>query len=151
VNAISFTVYGSPVAQPRTKARAITTKTGRTFAHVYEPGGKARQWKSDIKQEAVKHKPPTLFLGPVQLYLTFYLVRPQRLYGKKVSPYSLPNPSKPDVDNLFKAVADALTGIVWKDDSQVAFTAIKKLYHEIDKGPRVEIVISELTVTACGQ
>lgn len=36
--------------------------------------------------------------------------------------------SKPDGDNIAKAVGDALNGIVWKDDSQVARMAISKVY-----------------------
>jgi len=144
---IFFTVYGSPVAQPRTKARAITTKTGRTFAHVYEPGGKARQWKSDIKHEAVLHKPPTPILGPVMVRFEFFLIRPQGRYRKKDPPGAISTISKPDVDNLFKAVADSLSGIIFKDDAQISMATITKLYHEKDKGPRVKIYIEELTAS----
>ena len=35
---------------------------------------------------------------------------------------------KPDVDKLLRAVLDALTGIVWVDDSQVAFATANKTF-----------------------
>lgn len=37
---------------------------------------------------------------------------------------------KPDVDNLAKAVMDALNGVAWADDSQVVRTTIFKEYAE---------------------
>lgn len=35
---------------------------------------------------------------------------------------------KPDIDNVFKLVADALNGIVYIDDKQIVKTKIKKIY-----------------------
>lgn len=49
--------------------------------------------------------------------------------------------TKPDIDNLFKAVTDACTGIVWKDDNQIVSTKSDKFYSE---EPRVEIYVEEL-------
>ncbi|WP_099300128.1 RusA family crossover junction endodeoxyribonuclease [Pediococcus pentosaceus] len=48
---------------------------------------------------------------------------------------------KPDIDNLFKAVTDACTGIVWKDDNQIVSTKSDKFYSEV---PRVENYVEEL-------
>jgi Holliday junction resolvase RusA-like endonuclease len=48
---------------------------------------------------------------------------------------------KPDGDNILKAVGDGLNGIVWKDDSQVAFAKITKQYAEV---PRLEIMVEVL-------
>lgn len=38
--------------------------------------------------------------------------------------------SKPDVDNLAKAVLDAMNGVLWKDDSQVFRLVTEKVYTE---------------------
>lgn len=38
--------------------------------------------------------------------------------------------SKPDLDNYAKAACDAMNGIVYKDDSQVATLVVKKRYRE---------------------
>lgn len=49
---------------------------------------------------------------------------------------------KPDGDNILKAVGDGLNGIVWKDDSQVAFSKVMKQYGET---PRLEIFVEALS------
>lgn len=45
---------------------------------------------------------------------------------------------KPDIDNVFKIVADALNGIAYDDDSQIVAASIEKHF---DVSPRVEISI----------
>lgn len=50
-----------------------------------------------------------------------------------------PNRQRIDCDNLIKAVSDAATGIVWKDDSQV-LEIIGRLYVACES-PRTEILI----------
>jgi Holliday junction resolvase RusA-like endonuclease len=50
--------------------------------------------------------------------------------------------TKPDLcDNLCKGVCDALTGIVYRDDSLIAEVHSKKIY---GINPRIEITIEEL-------
>lgn len=51
---------------------------------------------------------------------------------------ALAHTSKPDTDNLFKAVADALNGVVYRDDSQIFSQTSEKAY---GAQPRVEVVI----------
>lgn len=48
---------------------------------------------------------------------------------------------KPDADNLCKVVCDALNGIAYRDDAQIADTMIRKFYSET---PRVEVKIKEI-------
>ena len=49
--------------------------------------------------------------------------------------------AKPDGDNVLKAVGDGLNGIVWKDDSQIAFSKVIKRYGE---KPGLEITVEAL-------
>lgn len=49
---------------------------------------------------------------------------------------------KPDVDNIEKAVLDALNGIAYKDDARVHRTSGAKFY---GAPPRLEITIKEVT------
>lgn len=49
---------------------------------------------------------------------------------------------KPDVDNIEKAVLDALNGIGYKDDARVCRTSCAKFY---GAEPRLEITIKEVT------
>jgi len=45
---------------------------------------------------------------------------------------------KPDIDNVAKAVLDAMCGVVFEDDRQVCKIFAEKLYSE---SPRVEVVV----------
>ena len=47
---------------------------------------------------------------------------------------------KPDVDNLVKAVLDALNGVAWEDDSQIVRVCAEKFY---SKDPYIYIRIRE--------
>lgn len=46
---------------------------------------------------------------------------------------------KPDCDNISKAICDALTGLIWRDDSQITDLYVSKRYAE---SSRVEISIT---------
>ena len=49
--------------------------------------------------------------------------------------------SKPDIDNLLKAIQDALTGVLWADDAQVVTGIAMKYY---DDEPKVSVRASYL-------
>lgn len=51
---------------------------------------------------------------------------------------------KPDTDNLVKAVKDSLSGLAWRDDSQVCEEFLAKWVCSGTGTPRVEIEITEL-------
>lgn len=56
--------------------------------------------------------------------------------------YYFPNKAVHDHLNFNKALNDALTGIVWKDDKQIK---ISHHYTELDKeDPRIELIINEI-------
>ena len=151
---IQFTVYGSPIAQPRARSRAVRSKSGKIFAQIYEPEtcltdtGRqptpAMQWKTDIKTVAVQHRPDKPLDGPLSVAIDFYLPRPRRFYRKKDPDGRLPHVAKPDRDNAEKAVLDSLTGIIFVDDCQVCAGEVRKFWHEKDRGPRAEITIGAL-------
>ena len=49
--------------------------------------------------------------------------------------------TKPDLDNVMKAIFDSLNGIVYKDDSQIVRVVAEKHYSDT---PRVEVTITEM-------
>jgi len=49
---------------------------------------------------------------------------------------------KADWDNFNKLIMDALTGIVWVDDSQITEAHVSKMYCK--ENPRIEIIIKKL-------
>lgn len=52
-----------------------------------------------------------------------------------------PMTKRPDVDKLGRAVLDALTGIVWRDDCQVIGLQLVKGY---GRDSRVEVMVEEM-------
>jgi len=113
-------VLGDPKAQPRPRA---TTRGGK-FARVYNPST-ATAWKKLLvaasNADRLGDKP---FAGSVNLRLTFVLRRPKK-------PKQVHAIGKPDVDNLAKAVMDALsTAGWWNDDAQVTMLVVTKQYTE---------------------
>jgi len=93
-------------------------------------GGKLSNWRKTIgwtAKAAMRTQPLT---GPLVVYLHFTLP------GDASKPATRP----PDLDKLARAVLDALTGIVWVDDAQVAQLVAVKVYGPT---PRVTIDVSE--------
>ena len=102
---------------------------------VYRPASKfTKAWMQNVKffaLKAVQRMVPET--GPIHLCIVFYFEHPKGHYGtgrnagrlKESAPRDYTK--KPDLSKLVRAVEDAITGIVWKDDSQVAqITAAKK-------------------------
>lgn len=77
--------------------------------------------------------------GPVVLAIVFYLPRPQALLTKSKAGQAIPHVKKPDLDKLARAAKDALTGVVWTDDSQVTDLIARKRYCAAGEFPRVVI------------
>jgi Holliday junction resolvase RusA-like endonuclease len=117
---IRFSVPAVPIAQPRQRNRLVTAN-GRTFTQNYTPGKHPVQdFKSTVRLAAGEAYDGPPLQGPPSLSVTFVLPRPQRLrWGNRPMP-RCPHASKPDVDNVAKALTDALNGLLWRDDSQVA-------------------------------
>ncbi len=135
-NEIAIQVDGVPKPQPRPRAFAIGGK-----ARVYDPGT-AEGWKGAIALAVGKHLPEKPIEGPVRVLIDFFMPRPKRLMRKRDSDEAIPHVSKPDVDNLAKAVLDCLTEIgMWGDDSQVWRLDVRKLYHAKNHRPGACIYI----------
>jgi Holliday junction resolvase RusA-like endonuclease len=134
---VEFFVSGSPKGQPRPRAFARGGK-----ARVYDPGT-AEGWKGQIALAAKGHLPPEPIETAVGVQLDFYLPRPKGHFGRKgllasAPPYPL---GKPDLDNLAKAVLDALVVIGFlRDDRLVRRLSISKHYAEAALGCHVRIV-----------
>lgn len=122
---ITFFVTGSPKGQPRPRA----TRRGN-HAGVYDPGT-ADAWKSAIRCDW-KALGEDLFATPVKVELRFIFTRPKSHLNKHGEPkLSAPKHhiQKPDVDNLAKAVLDALTDAgAWRDDNQVSHLSVRKAW-----------------------
>lgn len=117
-------VPGIPKPQPRPRAFARNGK-----ARVFD-AGTAEGWKSAVAME-LRPVAGRRLAGPLSLRLVFRLPRPKAHYRSDgtVRP-SAPihwHAQRPDLDNLEKAVLDAMTAIgVWQDDAQVVTLSSRK-------------------------
>lgn len=137
---ITFTIPSIPVAQPRQRTRVLSVG-GRTFAQNYTPTkSPVNVFKAACQAEASKVIQAPIS-GPVHLWLTFVFPRPKSLTKKRGPNPRAWKPSKPDIDNVYKSLADALTGIAWVDDSQVVWLNVQKLVASDSEQSRVEVRI----------
>lgn len=137
-------VLGDPKAQPRPKAFARRFKSGQVMARVYTPGT-AEEWKSQIALAAREFVPMPPLVGPLRVDIEFRFSRPKSHYLTKGLRQNAPHwhTSRPDRDNLDKAVMDALTTIgFWCDDSQVCAGEVTKIY--VEERPGAVITVTQL-------
>jgi len=125
---MSFFVPGQP--KPERRKRVIAH--GRVF-HVRAEDVCAWQTVIRMVAEAMVPKPhPAFPTGAVHLELRFHMPRPKKMRPGKW------HIRRPDAGNLAKPVEDALTGIAYRDDSQIAVLHVSKVY-EAPAGVEVSV------------
>ena len=123
---MEFFVPGTPVPQGRPRAFQRGGKIG-----MYDPAT-SKAWKSTVTQVA-GYQRDRWHEGALVVTLKFYMPKP-----KAAKPFT-PCTKKPDIDNLSKAVLDALNEVCYKDDSQVIALSVTKRYATGDIGVHVHI------------
>ena len=135
VRGVTFGVRGIPV--PQGTARAFVAG-GRAFLatdanRLNSPIG---AWRAAIAREAqVAMTGWALIETPVGIMATFGLPRPRSLPKRVTEP-----DAKPDLDKLARALLDAITGVVIRDDAQVVDLQLRKLYDDEQPGVFVNVV-----------
>lgn len=115
---IEFYVEG----RPRSKGSFVFYK-GRIFP---QNSKGLYRWTKIIKETARSFKPKDRPMeGVVSIQLDFYFSRPKG--GEKRRYFN----QAPDIDKLIRAVLDALTGVIYSDDSQVISVSSTKQYTDI--------------------
>ena len=134
---VMFNVDCNPVGKQRPRFRRVGN-----FVRTYSPKP-TTDFESLIKSRAEQAMGGMEPLEtPVALYCYVRLPIPQS-YSKKRLQACLDGserPKKPDLDNVVKAVQDALNGVIYKDDVQIVSLHATKKY---DKVPGVEILVKE--------
>lgn len=143
---VSFFVAGIP-ATAGSKRGFYNAKLKRVI--MVDDCGRSKDWRGDViraAQEAWGGRP--LMTGPVMLYVDFYRVRPASHFGTgrnalKIRENAPSHPvTKPDATKLLRALEDALTGVLWKDDAQIVEQVVHKEYND---RPGAEVTVEEMT------
>lgn len=137
---MTFFIHGDPKGQPR--PRAFARKMGAKYvARVYD-SDVADEWKRAVDQAIIKafceHKPAFEDHKPFEVVMTFWMRRPKshfNAHGFVKLNASIRHAQKPDADNLVKLVLDRITrlGLIWRDDSQVAYLTVAKYWADKDE------------------
>jgi Holliday junction resolvase RusA-like endonuclease len=142
-----LTVFGRPVQQGDLSAiphkrggRWVKKADGSPLITTIHGNEKAlKPWRQEIAGAAIDAGWPGLGIGALDeslfVSMTFYFARPQNQLGtgrnagvvKDSSPL-WPEATGPDVDKLARAVLDALTGLVWKDDKRIVSVRARRRF-----------------------
>lgn len=139
MSAVSFTVHG--VAAPAGSKRGFYNAKAKRVI-VTDDSARSRPWKAqvaDAAAQAMTGREP-FSVEPLLLELTFWMPRPKGHLGAKgnVRPSAPSAPTvKPDLLKLARAVEDALTGVVYRDDAQITCEVLQKAY--TTAGARTEV------------
>ena len=137
MNNIQFTINMIPVAKGRARTRVV----GGKYAIHYTPQ-KTRAAENDILAQAIAFKPEAPFHTQAEIELVFHMPVPKSMpqYARSVAGGNvLPHNKKPDLDNLTKAVLDALNGVFFRDDSIIHSLKLSKIYGST---PKIEVRIT---------
>lgn len=141
---IAFFVQGIP--KPAGSKRGFAIKKGGQYTGrvvISDACKGSRDWKTDVSRAAQNEYQGDLWDCPITLTLTFYMPRPRshlRTNGQLKDNAPKTPTTRPDVLKLARGVEDALTSIIWKDDSLIVNEHLHKRYGE---RPGVQIEIRE--------
>ena len=141
---IRVVIPGVPVAQGRPRATVVGG-----HARVYSPKpaadwrGRAQVLMIDAADAAGAQEQGSA-VGPgiplrveVDAYWPQPTSTPKRDRGRVAW-----RPSRPDGDNILKAVQDAGNGVLWHDDAQIVEASVRKFVAAYGAPPRVEIRVA---------
>ena len=129
---ISFFVPGKPKGKGRPRATVVGGEIiaisnygpyirQRARPRMYTPPSTVAA-EDEIKNAFLAKYRPERAIGALRMDITVR-IKPPKSKGDDAD-YST---SKPDCDNVLKLVMDALNGLAYKDDSQIAIAHVKKL------------------------
>lgn len=138
---VIFHVPGKP--QGKARARTVYNKN-LNHSVSYTPDNNLL-YENLIKTMYIQHAKGVRFDKevPVKLSIVARFLPPKSTSKKKqqqmLSGEVLPL-KKPDMDNIVKVVADALNGVAYHDDTQIASVTAKKVYSAVEG---LDIIVGE--------
>lgn len=139
---LTFVVLGQPIGKAR--ARVVRNQIGGV--HAFTPA-KTQRWERTIAGQAqTEMRDLSPFLGPLKLEFAAEFAIPTswaRWKREAALRGEIGHTTKPDGDNVLKAIKDALQGVVWLDDCQVTQVHGLKRYSE---QPKLIVTVTPLQV-----
>lgn len=137
---IEFDIPAIPVAQPRQRTAVIAGHV-RNFTPSRHP---VQAFKATCRMIAAERYAGPVLDGPLRIHVAFVLPRPSNRMWKRREMPREPHDKRPDMDNLLKSVTDALTGLLWRDDSQLASVLATKEIAAGGEPPHVRIAVERI-------
>ena len=124
--ALTFTVPGEPVPQPRPKISTIGGR-GRAYVPAKHP---IHAYRQAIAMMAKAAGATPTDAAPLTLEICLEFVRPKSHYraNGELNPRTALKVPPGDCSNYQKGIEDALNGVAWVDDVQVGRTIVEKTY-----------------------
>lgn len=143
---LAFLVRGLPVPQ----GALVRSPHGGLY---HRDARRLEDWRHAIAAAAAGAIDGPPIEGPVSVSVDFVFPRPQSHYlpanSRRPEPELRPgapvhHSGAPDVDKLLRALLDALTGVVIRDDGQVAITRASKLYETPERPVGCAVAVRSL-------
>jgi crossover junction endodeoxyribonuclease RusA len=135
---LQFFVAGDPIPEGSTRAFLVKGKPRITHGNAAMD-----QWRQRIATEAQHASGGAWYIAKrdgtgdgVDISLEFLIPRPAGARGD-----AMPT-KRPDVDKLERAALDALTEVLFDDDSQVLRLTGEKVYQAVGSSPGVRVTVS---------
>ena len=145
---ITITIYGKP-ATAGSKRGFYNAKLKRVLMVPHNPA-KASSWRDAVRKACRDQYEGPMLMGAYGLHAIFHFSRPKSHYrtGKNAGLLRDSAPAfhttKPDAGKLLRALEDALTGMLWKDDSQGVHVASEKVLIGIDQEEYCVLIVTPL-------
>lgn len=127
---------GSKTAQliRRNGGQIVTTATGRPLITMRDAGKNNKEWRASVAYFARQEYRDAPLDVPLEIEVVFTMPRPKCHFGsgknagrlKESAPKFHTN--APDSTKLLRSTEDALTGVLWRDDSIIAIQHVTKVY-----------------------
>lgn len=132
----------SVLGEPQGKARARTVRLKNGASHTYTPD-ETVLYENLIRTEYRRQCGTVKFPDNAMLdmrIMAYYTIPASASKKRKrlMEDGDIRPTKKPDMDNIVKAVSDALNKVAFRDDSQVVDCQVRKFY---STQPRVEVTI----------
>lgn len=126
-----------PINPPTATAQMKGLRIVNGHAHFFEKKP-VSQAKALLKDQLLKFVPDHPIEGAVRLDVTFAFGTKDRKKQRQEF-----RTTRPDIDNLFKGLADCMTDLgFWNDDSQIVSLSLRKLWVPVEDA-HLSITVSE--------